>query len=48
MLPLIENIGAQTVCESAMFLEMGLAGIMKPYLYNCKDNLRMKKENTNT
>jgi hypothetical protein len=36
------------VCESAMFFEMGVAGIMKLYLFNWKDNLWMKKQNTNT
>lgn len=34
MLPLLDNIGAQKVCESAMFFEMGVAGIMKLYLFN--------------
>jgi hypothetical protein len=33
ILPLLDNIGAQKVCESAMFLEMGVAGIMKLCLF---------------
>lgn len=48
MLPLLDNIGAQKVCESAMLLEVDVAGIIKLHPFNWKDILWMKQENTNT
>jgi len=34
MLPILDNIGTQKVCESAMLLEVGVAGIIKLYPFN--------------
>jgi len=48
MLPILDNIGTQKVCESAMLLEVGVAGIIKLYPFNWKYNFWMKQENTNT
>lgn len=45
MLPLLDKVGAQKLCESAMLVEMGVAGIIKLYPFSWKDNLWIKKEN---